>query len=112
MSGVERRHEPASCACGQCGKSLIRIGEDVSEQLDVEPARFLVHHHIRLRYACCACETVVAEFIPVVSLMAAPSLLARGRVQKFQDHFPLYHIKKISSRYGVPLACSTLADIG
>jgi len=44
---IEHRHEPASCQFGQCGSDLVKIGEDVSEQLDVEPARFFVHHHIR-----------------------------------------------------------------
>lgn len=37
---IEHRHEPQSCQCGQCGADLVKIGEDVSEQLDVEPARF------------------------------------------------------------------------
>jgi hypothetical protein len=45
---IEHRHEPGSCTCGQCGKELIKIGEDVSEQLDVEPAKFFVHRHTRL----------------------------------------------------------------
>jgi hypothetical protein len=40
---IEHRHEPESCTCGQCGKDLVKIGEDVSEQLDVEPARILRH---------------------------------------------------------------------
>src|SRR5690606_28378355 len=40
---IEHRHEPESCACGQCGANLVKIGEDVSEQLDVDPARFFVH---------------------------------------------------------------------
>src|ERR1700756_1511796 len=40
---IEHPHEPASCPCGHCGKDLIKIGEDISEQLDVEPARFFVH---------------------------------------------------------------------
>ena len=44
---IEHRHEPESCACGQCGRDLVKIGEDISEQLDVEPARFFVHRHIR-----------------------------------------------------------------
>lgn len=39
---IEHRHEPASCQCGQCGAELVKIGEDISEQLDVEPARFFV----------------------------------------------------------------------
>jgi transposase len=38
---IEHRHEPESCTCGQCGKDLVKIGEDVTEQLDVEPAKFL-----------------------------------------------------------------------
>nr|WP_225616353.1 IS66 family transposase zinc-finger binding domain-containing protein [Methylomonas albis] len=48
---VEHRHEPASCTCGQCGRDLIKIGEDISKQLDVEPAKFFVHRHIRPQYA-------------------------------------------------------------
>jgi transposase len=57
---IEHRHEPESCTCGQCGKNLVQIGEDISEQLDVEPAKFFVHRHIRPQYACRACETVTA----------------------------------------------------
>jgi transposase len=44
---IEHRHETESCPCGQCGQDLIKIGEDITEQLDVEPARFFVHRHIR-----------------------------------------------------------------
>ncbi|MGZ4992384.1 MAG: IS66 family transposase zinc-finger binding domain-containing protein, partial [Methylobacter sp.] len=54
---IEHRHEPESCTCGQCGRDLVKIGEDISEQLDVEPAKFFVHRHIRPQYACRACET-------------------------------------------------------
>jgi hypothetical protein len=43
---VEHRHEPASCTCGRCGKDLVKIGEDITEQLDVEPAKFFVHRHL------------------------------------------------------------------
>ena len=48
---IEHRHEPESCTCGDCGRALVKIGEDISEQLDVEPARFFVHRHIRPQYA-------------------------------------------------------------
>ena len=34
---IEHRHEPESCQCKQCGRDLVKIGEDVTEQLDVEP---------------------------------------------------------------------------
>jgi transposase len=44
---IEHRHEPASCTCGQCGGNLTKIRDDITEQLDVEPAKFFVHPHIR-----------------------------------------------------------------
>ena len=61
---IEVRHEPESCACGQCGKDLVMIREDVSEQLDVKPAEFFVIRHIRPQYACRACDTISAATIP------------------------------------------------
>ena len=75
---IEHRHEPETCQCGECGNALVKIGEDVSEQLDVEPARFFVHRHIRPQYACRQCETVKAEPVPPAIIdggMAAPGLL-------------------------------------
>jgi transposase len=48
---IEHRHEPASCSCGECSGALVKIGEDISEQLGVTPATFFVHRHIRLQYA-------------------------------------------------------------
>nr|WP_251827784.1 IS66 family transposase zinc-finger binding domain-containing protein [Methylovulum psychrotolerans] len=42
---VDHLHEPASCTCGHCGKNLVKIGEDVTEQLDVEPAKFFSNSH-------------------------------------------------------------------
>ena len=110
---IEQRHEPESCTCGQCGRDLVKIGEDVSEQLDVEPARFFVRRHIRPQYACRTCETVSAAAIPAAVIdgsLAAPGLLAWVATQKFLDHLPLYRIEQISGRYGVPIARSTLAE--
>ena len=110
---IEHHHEPASCQCGQCGKELVKIGEDFSEQLDVEPARFFVHRHIRPQYACRNCETVTAAPIPAAVIdggMAAPGLLAWVAVSKFADHLPLYRLEQIAARQGVPLARSTLAE--
>jgi len=46
---IEHRYEPQSCQCKQCGSELVKIGEDVTEQLDVKPAEFFVHRHIPLR---------------------------------------------------------------
>ena len=110
---IEHRHEPDSCTCGQCGKDLVKIGEDISEQLDVEPARFFVHRHIRPQYACRACETISAAPIPAAIIdggMAAPGLLTWVMISKFQDHLPLYRLEQIAARQQVPLARSTLAE--
>ncbi len=110
---IEHRHEPDSCTCGQCGKDLVKIGEDVSEQLDVEPARFFVHRHIRPQYACRACETISAALIPAAIIdggMAAPGLLSWVMISKFLDHLPLYRLEQIAARQQVPLARSTLAE--
>jgi transposase len=109
---VEHRHEPDSCQCGACGKNLVLIGEDVSEQLDLEPGRFFVHRHIPPQYACRACETVTAAPAPPAVIdggLAAPGLLAWVGVCKFTDHLPLYRVEQITARPGVPIARSTLA---
>ena len=110
---IDHRHEPESCTCGQCGHDLVKIGEDISEQLDVEPARFFVHRHIRPQYACRQCETVTAAAIPPAIIdggLAAPGLLAWVAIGKYQDHLPLYRLEQIAAREGVTLARSTLAE--
>ena len=104
---IEHRHEPESSTCGQCGKDMVKIGEDVSEQLDVEPARFFVHRHIRPQYACRSCETVTAAPIPPAVIdggMAAPGLFTWVTVSKFMDHLLLYRLEQIAARSQVPLA--------
>ena len=98
---IEQPYKPASCACGQCGAGLVNIGEDVSEQLDVEPARFFVHRHIRPQCACRACETVTAAPIPpavIDGALATPGLLAWVAAGKYLDHLPLYRIEQIAAR--------------
>lgn len=110
---IEHRHEPEFCTCGECGRDLVKIGEDISEQLDVEPARFFVHRHIRPQYTCRTCETITAAPVPAAIIdggLAAPGLHAWVLIQKYLDHLPLYRIEKISDRHGVPIARSTLAQ--
>lgn len=92
---IEHRHEPQSCQCGQCGRDLIKIGEDITEQLDVEPARFFVHRHIRPQYACKTCETITAEPVPPAVIdggMAAPGLLTWVITHKHLNHLPLLYL--------------------
>ena len=110
---IEHRHEPESCQCDQCGKDLVKIGEDITEQLDVEPAKFFVHRHIRPQYACRNCETITAAPIPPAIIdggMAAVGLLVWVLISKYLDHLPLYRLEQIAARDQVMLARSTMAD--
>lgn len=110
---VEHRHEPEAYTCGQCGQDLVKIGEDITEQLDVEPAKFFVHRHIRPQYACRHCETVTAAPIPPAVIdggLAAVGLLAWVLIGKYVDHLPLYRLEQIAAREQVSLSRSTLAD--
>lgn len=110
---IEHRHEPESCACEKCGQDLVKIGEDVTEQLDVEPAKFTVHRHIRPQYACKNCETITAAPIPPAVIdggMAAVGLLTWVMISKYQDHLPLYRLEQIAARDNVILSRSTLAE--
>jgi transposase len=110
---IEHRHEPQSCACGQCGGKLTHIRDDITEQLDVEPAKFFVRRHIRPQYACQACETVVAEAAPPAIIdggLAAVGLLVWVVIGKYLGHSPLYRLEQTASRSGVKLSRSTLAD--
>lgn len=110
---IIHRHEPTACDCAQCGKALTLIREECSEQLDVEPARFFVHRHIRPQYACRACEIIVEEPAQAAIIeggLASPGLLCWLLINKYLDHLPLYRLEHIAARSGVSLARSTLAD--
>ncbi len=113
LARIEIRHEPEACTCGQCQSALVKIGEDISEQLDIEPARFFVIRHIRPQYACRACETMTAAPVDPAIIdggMAAPGLLAWVAASKYLDHLPLYRLEQIAARQDVTLARSTLAE--
>ena len=113
LERVEVRHEPDSCTCAACQSELVKIGEDVSEQLDIEPARFFVIRHIRPQYACRQCETVTAAPVaPAVidGSLAAPGLLAWVAVSKYLDHLPLYRLEQIAARQQVTLSRSTMSE--
>jgi len=99
--------------CEQCGETLALIGEDVSEQLEYKPASFRVIRHVRPKYSCTCCNSIVqapAPSRPITRSYAGPGLLAHVAVAKFCDHLPLYRQSQIYSREGVALERSTLAD--
>ncbi len=72
-------HEPDHADCATCGEHLIKIGEHVSDKLDVKPLEFFVRRDVYPQYACRPCETIVAEPVAPAIIdrgLAAPSLLA------------------------------------
>lgn len=102
--------------CGKpgCNCELKRIGEEVSEQLDVVPAKMQVIRHTRYKYVCPNCsgsfKTAALPPQPIPKSLASPGLLAHVAVSKYQDALPLYRQEKILLRSGVDLARSTLAS--
>ena len=104
--------DASACLCGACNSALTVIGEDISEQLDVTPASFFVHQHIRPQYACKSCQSVTAAAVPAAVIdggLAAPGLISWVLTSKFADHLPLYRLEQIAARSGVNLSRSTLS---
>lgn len=104
--------EDKTCPC--CRGQLHKIGEDVSERLDVVPAQFRVLVVRRPKYACRACEDVVMQSPPPARLieggLPTEATIAQVLVSKYADHLPLYRQAQIFARQGVALDRSTLAD--
>jgi transposase len=103
---------PANCPC--CGSSkLSKLGEDVTETLEVVPRQWKVIQTVRERFSCRRCEAISqppAPFHVTPRGFAGPSLLAMILFEKFGQHQPL---NRQSERYaceGVDLSLSTLAD--
>jgi transposase len=101
-------------ACPCCRNLLHRIGEDVSERLDIVPAqlRVLVVH--RPKYACRHCEDGVVQAPAPARVieggLPTDALVAQVLVSKYADHLPLYRQAQIYARQGISLDRSTLAD--
>ncbi len=109
---IEVRHEPESTTCG-CGCQLRRIGEDVSEKLDYTPGVFTVERHVRGKWVCARCETLIQAPVPAQVIdkgIPTAGLLAQVLVAKYGDHLPLYRQEGIFGRAGLAIARSTLAQ--
>jgi transposase len=103
---------PASCPC--CGSAkLSKLGEDVTETLEVIPRRWKVIQTVREKFSCRACEAITqppAPFHVTPRGFAGPSLLAMILFDKFSQHQPLNRQSERFAREGIDLSVSTLAD--
>src|SRR5271163_4966763 len=103
---------PESCPC--CGsKKLSKLGEDVTETLEVIPRQWKVIQTVREKFSCRDCETITqppAPFHVTPRGYAGPQLLAMILFEKFGQHQPLNRQSERYRREGVDLSLSTLAD--
>ena len=103
---------PTSCPC--CGSTkLSKLGEDITETLEVIPRQWKVIQTVRERFSCRVCETIAqppAPFHVTPRGFAGPNLLAMVLFEKFGQHQPLNRQSERYAREGIGLSVSTLAD--
>jgi transposase len=110
----ERVVEPGPAACLCCGGTRLRkLGEDVTETLEVIPRQWKVIQHVREKFTCRDCEKISqapAPFHVIARGWAGPNLLAMILFEKYGQHQPLNRQAERYAKEGVPLSLSTLAD--
>ena len=103
---------PTTCGCCGCER-LVKLGEDVTETLEVIPRQWKVIQTVREKFTCRDCEKISqppAPFHPTPRGWAGPDLLAMILFEKFGQHQPLNRQAERYAREGVDLSLSTLAD--
>jgi transposase len=110
----ERLIVPGPTACACCGSTkLAKLGEDVTETLEVVPRQWKVVQIVREKFTCRDCEKISQAPAPFHVLprgFAGPSLLAMILFEKYGQHQPLNRQSERYAREGIDLSVSTLAD--
>jgi transposase len=100
--------------CTTCDTAKVRIGADITEELDYVPASFVIREYVRPRYACGRCQQGVVQADlparPIEKGRPGPGLLAHVVSSKYADHLPLYRLEQIFERHGVQIARRTLSE--
>ena len=102
---------PTACPC--CGGKLAKLGETVTETLEVVPRQWKVIQTVREKFTCRSCEKITqppAPFHVIPRGHVGPSLLAMILYAKYGEHQPLNRQSESYAREGVDLDVSTLAD--
>jgi transposase len=100
------------CPC--CRTPRVKVGEEVSEQLDYRPASLFVVERHRAKYLCRTCEPLQHQTAPMPPSpidkgMPGPGLLSHLVTSKYADHLPLHRLEGILCRHGVAIARSTMS---
>jgi len=109
----ERIIYPSPSACPCCGGVLHKLGEDVTETLELIPRQWKVIAHVREKFSCRSCEAIsqpAAPSHPIARGRAGPQLLAHILFAKYGLHLPLNRQSAVYAREGIALDVSTLAD--
>jgi transposase len=104
---------PTNCSC--CGSDrIVKMGEDITETLEVIPRQWKVIQTVREKFTCRACEKISqppAPFHAIPRGWAGPSLIAMITFDKYGQHQPLNRQAERIAREGIDLSLSTLADL-
>jgi transposase len=109
----ERVMVPAPSSCPCCAGRLVKLGEDITETLEVVPRHWKVIQTVREKFTCRSCERITqppAPFHVIARARAGASLLAMILYAKFGEHQPLNRQSESFAREGIELDVSTLAD--
>jgi transposase len=109
----ERVVIPSPTACPCCGGKLAKLGETITETLEVVPRQWKVIQTVREKFTCRSCEKITqppAPFHVIARARAGASLLAMILYAKFGEHQPLNRQSDSYARQGIDLDVSTLAD--
>jgi transposase len=109
----ERVVIPGLTACPCCGGRLAKLGETITETLEVVPRQWKVIQTVREKFTCRACEKITqppAPFHVIPRGHVGPSLLAMILYAKFGEHQPLNRQSESYAREGIALDVSTMAD--
>jgi transposase len=109
----ERIVYPSPSACPCCGGALHKLGEDVTETLELIPRQWKVIQHVREKFSCRSCEAITqppAPSHPIARGRAGAGLLAHILFSKYGLHLPLNRQSEVYAREGIELDVSTLAD--
>ena len=109
----ERIVYPSPSACPCCGGALHKLGEDVTETLELIPRQWKVIAHVREKFSCRSCEAITqppAPSHPIARGRAGPQLLAHILFANYGLHLPLNRQSAVYAREGIELDVSTMAD--
>jgi len=111
---VEVVVEPRESSCPCCRGTMVMIGADISDRLDVIPAQYQVLVTKRPKLACRACEGVVVQAPAPERLipggLPTEATVSHVLVSRYADHLPLYRQSQILVRQGIEIGRDTLAS--